>query len=484
MASEILLPQNVEAEAAVLGSLLIDPQAIWLVWDYLHADDFYREAHRLTFQAYCDLCDTGDVPDLIMLCDELGRTGKLEMVGGVAAVSGFANHVPASANIEHYAHIVERTAILRRLIDVAGKIATVAYNDADVETALSTADELLCGVSARHARRHGQWYYEALDAYMDDIQARIQAGTTGGILTGLPVLDTHCQGFQPGELIYVAGRPGSGKSALAITIAHTIAGALAAHGGSGMVEYVTLEMRATHQAKRLLSAVAGVDGRLLRGAFRTPDGQFAASAYDHVRHVADEERYRLARRLHLADQPISMDKLRDLLARQVNEHDCRAAFVDYLSLIEPENARADTYQRITDMSRKLKQIALELNIPIICLLQLNRETERRMNKHPMLSDLRDSGSLEQDADMVFGIYRGRYYYPRYAVTDAKGGGHFGDLMELLVLKAREGVADNLTLPLRFEGEYTRVSPWPDDWAWKPYVKMRFTDDSAEGGATA
>lgn len=478
MATEILLPQNVEAEAAVLGSLLIDPQAYLLVSDILTPEDFYREAHRLIFQAYADLLDAGEVGDLITVVDELARSGKLEAVGGPAYVSSLANQVPTSANIEHYAHIVERTATLRRLIHAAGQIAAIAYNEPDADTAVTQAQELVAGVSKRVARKSGLWYYEAIDAYTDEVDARMRATHDTATYTGIPLVDSHTEGFLPGELVYIAGRPASGKSALIGSWLHNMAEALEVQGGPGMVEWITLEMRAAQQAKRTLSSLARVDGRLMRAAFRLPDGSFATSAYDAMRRKADDERMRLAKRIHLYDQPTTMSKIHDLLARQVSEHSLKVAVIDYLGLVEPENARADTYQRMSDMSRQLKQIALELGITVFCLLQMNRQAETRQNKRPMLSDLRDSGGLEQDADYVFGIYRGRYYYPRFAAKDAESNGHFSELMELLVLKAREGVADNITLPLRFQGEYTRVSAWPDVWGWEQYATI--SDDLGSG----
>ncbi len=464
------LPQNVEAEVGVLGSLLISPDALLLVRAFLRPEDFYREAHRVIYQAACDLADAGEACDLITLCDELTRRGQLEPVGGAALVSSLANGVPTSLNIAHYARIVERCATLRRLIHAAGQIAAVAYNEPDAETARDAAQALLNAVGTRRPLGSGQWYEQALDSYLDAVLSVAEHGGQVGVRTGDAHVDDHTQGFMPGELIYLAGRPGSGKSTVAATWAHSIAEACAVRGGPGMVEWVTLEMRATQQVKRLLSALASVDGRLMRAGFRNNEGQIAKDAYRHVRRVAADLKTRLRHRIHFSDQPITIGEIRDLLARQVNEHGCVSAVVDYLGLVEPENARADAYQRVSDMSRRLKQIALELDIPIFCLLQLNREPERRANKRPMMADLRDSGQLEADADWVLGLYRGRYYYPRYADEDARHGGHFGDLLEMGVLKARDGVADNVTVPMRFEGAYTRVSPWPA--TGRPYTVGR------------
>lgn len=482
MSEEILVPQNVEAEACVLGSLLIDPEALPMVSDFLSPDDFYRDAHRTIYQAYLDLWEEGVAADLVLLTDELSRRGKLDEVGGVAYVSSLGNQVPTSANIEHYGHIVERTAILRRLIGVAGKIAAIAYSEPDADVAVTEATRLISEVHPRVARRQGAWIEEAIDTYLDETLANMERGEAIGVRTGDSRIDDHCFGFLPGELIYIAGRPGSGKSTLAASWALEIAASCARRGGPGMVEWITLEMTATQQAKRLLSSLATVDGRLMRAGFRNSEGMIAASAYQRVKHAADEAKEFLAKRIHFTDQPIKISGIRDLLARRVYEHGCVAAFVDYLGLVEAENARQDMYQRMTDASQKLKQIALELNIPIFCLLQMNRQAESRQNKRPMLADLRDSGSLEQDGDWVFGIYRPAYYYPRTAERDASQGGHFRQLMELIVLKAREGVGGNVTIPLQFEGEYTRVSHWPEAWDWEQYARMTGSDDASEGGA--
>ncbi len=478
---EKLLPQNVEAEGVVLGSILISPTALPIVRAILRPEDFYVNAHRTIFAAALDLDTAGDEADVIALTDELARRGKLEEVGGASYVSSLANNVPTSRNAQQYARIVERTAVLRRLITAAGQIAAIAYNEPEASDALNEAQKLLNAVSTRRPLGRGLWMDETSDAFTDETLSAMERGEPPGVFTGDTRIDAHCGGFQPGELIYAAGRPGSGKSAVAASWAHHIAEHLAQRGGPGMVEWVTLEMRATQQFKRILSALTGVNGRVMRANFRGPDGQIAQAAYGQVRRTADDLKQRLARRIHFTDQPTTITDLRDLLTRQVNEHACVCAFVDYLSLLEPENAKQDTYQRVTDMSRKLKQIALELQIPIICLVQLNRETEKRLNKHPMLSDLRDSGGLEQDADWVLGIYRGGYYMPRFARQDAEAGGHFGQLMELIVLKAREGIA-NASIPVRFEGEYTRVSPWPQEWDWEQYARLHMTSDAAEGGA--
>src|SRR5215470_17406041 len=219
MAVEKLLPQNVEAEAGVLGSLLIDPEAVVQVADFLRAEDFYRETHRVIFQAVVDLYETGEPADLITLTDELARRGKLEEIGGVSYVSSLANQVPTSANVEHYARIVERTSILRRLIHAAGQIAAVAYNEPDAITALDQAEKLVFNVSQRYTRADLEHIRETLHGYLDKLdQLHERRGSIVGVATGFSDLDRMTGGLQKSDLIILAARPAVGKCLTAHTL--------------------------------------------------------------------------------------------------------------------------------------------------------------------------------------------------------------------------------------------------------------------------
>ena len=309
----------------------------------------------------------------------------------------------------------------------------------------------------------------------------MEQDTPIGLQYGLSALRKWLTGLLPGELLYIAGRPGNGKSALVATLAWQEAHRRAMEG-AGTVEYITLEMKAAQVTQRILAGFAELDTRIMRASFKRPDGTIDAAAWQAFRNTALDTRTRLYGRLRFWDTPIQPSEIRAQLERAVAERDCRVAFIDYIGLISPEmqgRARQDEYQRLTNISRELKQSALELNIPIVCLAQMNRQSEHRPNPRPMMADIRDSGGLEQDGDFILGIYRGAEYMPTRAELDEK----FNQLMELIVIKGRD-TAKNFTIPLRFEGPYTRVSDWPQEWDYKHYLTLTPTDDdrrTREGG---
>jgi len=467
--TEKMLPQNVEAEVAVLGSILIDPAALAEVAHILRPDDFYREAHRLIYCAALDIRANGGEPDLISIIDELGRRGQLEEIGGTSAVSSLGNAVPTSKSASQYARIVERCAVLRRLIHAAGEIAAVAYNDPDADEALEAAHILLTEAGLRHRGAESTDISDAIDAFLAEIDDSLDSGVVPGVLTGFADLDTHLLGIKPGELAYLCGRPGSGKSALAAAIAEYVA------RHTGRVEWVSLEMSHVQQVKRLITAWTSVNGRVLRGAFRRPDGTIWQEKLNEVRAAALAAKAALGGRLGLYDKPLTISQLRSHATRAAYTRGLSLLVVDYLGLLDGDDPRQSEYQRVSHISRALKQLALELHIPILCLVQMNRESEKRANKRPMLSDLRDSGGLEQDADFVLGVYRGAYYNAALAKIDPT----FRELCEVIVLKARDGQA-NVTVPLRFEAEYTRPSDWPQGWPWESYLKTDNGGNTQEG----
>lgn len=460
---EKLLPQSTEAEMAVLGSILIDPAALLDVLPILTPDDFYREAHRLIYAAACDLHALGKPGgNLVVLTDELERRGQLDDAGGVSYVSSLANQVPTSRHAVHYAQIVEQKATMRRLIDAAGQIAALAYNEPDAQEALATAQVILTTAILRQAGAGDSTdIADAIDEFLAEIDASIESGVVPGITTGFSALDAHLLGIKPGELVYLCGRPGSGKSAIAAAVAEHVARRY------GRVEWVSLEMSHLQQVKRLIASWASVNGRILRGAFRRPeDGTIMREKLADVRATALAAQAALRGKLGLYDKPLTISRLRQHAARIAHSHGLSLLVVDYLGLLETDDARTRDYERISKISRELKQLALELRIPILCLVQMNREAEKRSDKRPMLSDLRDSGGLEQDADVVLGVYRGAYYNAQLAELDPI----FKQLCEVIVLKARDGQA-NVTRPIRFEAEYTRPSDWPADWPWEGYLKL-------------
>jgi replicative DNA helicase len=260
MAVEKLLPQNLEAEAGVLGSLLIDPDATVQVADFLRPDDFYREAHRAIYQAVVDLYEAGQPADLITLTDELARRGRLDDIGGISYVSSLANQVPTSANVEYYAHIVERTAILRRLIHAAGQIAAVAYNEPDAASALDQAEKLIFNVSQRFTRDDLEPIRVTLQEYFDKLDhLHERRDSIVGVATGFSDLDKMTGGLQKSDLIILAARPSIGKTAMSLSLAHN-----AALRYGHTIAVFSLEMSKEQLVARLLSMDAGVDQQRLR----------------------------------------------------------------------------------------------------------------------------------------------------------------------------------------------------------------------------
>jgi replicative DNA helicase len=438
MAVEKLLPQNVEAEVGVLGSLLISPDAIVQVADFLHADDFYRESNRVIFQAALDLYETGEPADLITLTDELARRGKLDEVGGAAYVSSLANQVPTSLNIKQYARIVERTSILRRLIQAAGQIAAVAYNEPDADAALQESEQLLSGVSQRYARTDLEHIREALRDYINKLdQLHDHRGAIVGVASGFADLDRMTGGLQKSDLIILAARPSVGKTALALSLAHNSS---LRFGHS--VAIFSLEMSKEQLVQRLLSMDAGVDSQKLRTGYLSDDEWDRIS--DSVGKLSETN-------IYIDDTPgISLVEMRSKARRLMQDRGFDVLVVDYLQLMQGSTSSGTSrghenrVQEISEISRGLKGIARELNIPVLALSQLSRAVESRNDKKPVLSDLRESGSIEQDADIVMFIYRDEVYN---SDTDRK------NIADILVAKHRNGPIGQISL--YFQAAQTR-----------------------------
>lgn len=463
--TERLLPQNVEIERCVLGSILIDSMELHTVMQILRPSDFYREAHRLIYAAMVDMTHQRVPVDVMTLYDELARRGQLDEVGGISYVTSLPNMVPTSSRAAEYARIVEAKALQRRVIKAAADIASVAYQEPDSHELIETTNTILQTAILRHAVSDSTDIADAIDAFLAEIDQSIDEGVVPGITTGFRDLDKHLLGIKPGELVYLCGRPGSGKSAIAAAAAEYVART------HGRVEWVSLEMSHVQQVKRLIASWASVNGRVLRAAFRRPDGTIWEEKLAEVRALALAAREELRGKLGIYDHPLTMSQLRQHATRAAYSRGLDLLVVDYLGLVDGDDDRQSEYQRISQISRALKQLALDLKLPILCLVQMNRESEKRHNKRPVLSDLRDSGGLEQDADFVLGVYRGAYYNRKLAKLDPT----FAQLCEVIVLKARDGQS-NETIPLRFEAEYTRPSDWPEDWPWEVYLKSDADND--------
>lgn len=429
-----LPPHNLEAEQSMLGSLLIDRDAIIRVASSLKADDFYSSANGAIFQAIVDLYNKREPTDLVTLTDELNRRDRLNQIGGVAYLSSLLNVVPTSVHVEFYGKIVERTATLRRLISAGTSIVGIGYNeDGDVEDALDQAERTLFDVSQRRTTRDFVAISDVLDRFFDQIDYLQQnRGEVVGVGTGYTDLDKLTGGLQRSDLIIVAARPSVGKSSFALGIAH---GAALKHGKT--IGIFSLEMSAEQLVQRLLSMETGVDAHRLRL------GQIDDNDWDRISRAFG----RLGEAKIFMDDSsgVSIMDLRSKARRLQAEHGLDLLIIDYLQLMSGRRTE-NRVQEISEISRGLKGIARELNIPVVALSQLSRAVETRADHHPMLSDLRESGSIEQDADIVMFIYRDEIYNPD---TERKG------IAEIIIAKHRNGPVD--TINLRFFDRTARFS---------------------------
>ncbi len=419
-----LPPHNLEAEQSVLGSLLIDRDAIIKIASYVKPDDFYHGANGTIYQAILDLYNRREPTDFITLSDELTRRERLDQVGGIAYLSALLNAVPTAVHVEYYGKIVERTATLRRLIDAGAEIVTIGYRDGvDTEDALDAAERAIFDVSQRRSTKDFQSIAEVLDRFFDQIDYMQQhRGDVVGVATGYTDLDQLTGGLQKSDLIIIAARPSVGKTAFALGMAY---GAAVQHGKT--VGIFSLEMSAEQLVQRLLSTETGVDSHRLR-----------------LGQIDDNEWDRISRAFgRLAEANIYIDdtagagvmELRSKARRLQAEHGVDLIVVDYLQLMSGRRSE-NRVQEISEISRSLKGLARELNVPVVALSQLSRAVESRADHRPMLSDLRESGSIEQDADIVMFIYRDEVYDPE---TERKG------IAEIIVAKHRNGPVGSINL---------------------------------------
>lgn len=413
-----LQPHNVEAEEAVLGSLLIDPDAIIRIATFLQPDDFFVERHGWVYEAVRDLHERREPADLVTLTDELERREQLDEVGGSAYLTGLINATPTSIHVEYYARIVERTAVLRRLIGAAGEIARLAYQDTeDAAEVVDRAEEIIFGVASRQVDRDLRPIYRVLDKFMDRIEyLREHQGEIIGIPTGLSDLDKLLGGLQRSDMVVMAGRPGMGKTSLALSIALQ-----AARRHQKRIALFSLEMSDEQLVQRLVSAETGIDSQRIRlGDIKEDEWATFLQATNLLSNT----------HIFIDDTPaISALELRTKARRLHAEHGLDLLIVDYLQLMRGDNRSENRQQEISFISRSIKALARELNIPILALSQLSRQVESRHDKRPMLSDLRESGSIEQDADVVLFIYRDDVYNP-----DTE----FPNIAEIIVSKHRSG----------------------------------------------
>lgn len=422
--AERLPPHNIEAEQSVLGALMIDRDAIIRVASYVKADDFYISSNSKIYQAILDLYNRREPTDLVTLSDELERREGLETVGGIGYLASLLGSVPTAVHVEYYGRIVERTATLRRLIDAGTNIVGIGFRDSvDTDEALDSAEQALFAVSQNRATKDFQSIADVLDQYFDQIDYLQQnRGSVVGIPTGFVDLDRLTGGLQRSDLIIVAARPSMGKSALSLGIAY---GAAVRHGRT--VGIFSLEMSAEQLVQRLLSTETGVDSHRLRlGMISDDEWNSISSAFGKLAEA----------QIYIDDgASASIMDIRSKARRLQAEHGLDLLIIDYLQLMTGRRSE-NRVQEVSDISRGLKQLARELNVPVIAAAQLSRAVEQRADHRPMLSDLRESGSIEQDADIVMFIHR----EDKYDENSEKKG-----IVELIVAKHRNGPVESVNL---------------------------------------
>jgi replicative DNA helicase len=428
-------PQNLEAESSVLGGVLLENDAINVVLEVLRPEDFYRESHRKIFRAMIELLDRNEPVDLITLSDFLKGRNELEAIGGTSYLAALADFVPTAANISYYARIVREKAILRSLIGAATEIATRGYEEqGNVEEFLDTAEKVIFDISEKKIKAS---FVSVGDMIKDTLKTVEKLYERKEMVTGVPTgyedLDKLTAGLQAADLIIVAGRPGMGKTAFALNIATN-----AAYAGVGAAVF-SLEMAKEQLVLRMLCSEARVNSSKVRsGYLGERDFPQLAKAAGRL-HEAP---------IYIDDTPaISVLELRAKARRLVRDRSKKIGLivVDYLQLMRGMGAANNREQEISEISRSLKALAKELNVPVMALSQLNRRVEDRGDRRPMMSDLRESGAIEQDADVIMFIYRDEVYNKS---DESKKG-----LAEVIVAKQRNGPID--TINLTFLSEFTR-----------------------------
>ena len=434
-------PQNIEAEQAVLGAMLLEREAIAKVMEKLRSEDFYREAHKVIFNAMLELYNRNEAVDLVTVTEVLKKNGKLEDVGGIAYVTSLANAVPTAANVVYHAGIVEEKSILRQLVRSATEIAELGYEGSeDVSDIIDSAEKKILDISNR---KKDTDFVPINNIVMDSFKDLEALMNNKNGLTGLPTgfvdFDNLTSGLHGSDFIILAARPSMGKTALSLNIVQNVAirSGRQTDGKPKVVAFFSLEMSKEQLVQRMLCAEANIDSQRLRiGELRDED-------WMQLIQTADA--------LSAAQIYITAMEMRSRARRLKAEHGLDLIVVDYLQLMQgsgKRNLSGDRQQEVSEISRSLKALARELNVPIIALSQLSRSVESRQVKRPMLSDLRESGSLEQDADIVMFLYREDYYNPE---TENK------NITELIVAKHRNGPVG--TINLFFHKQFTKFVSW-------------------------
>jgi replicative DNA helicase len=435
------IPHSREAEEAVVGAVLINPEAYYDVAQFLSADDFYIHRHKFIWEAFTRLHEQRIPLDLLTLSEELDRVGQLTDIGGSAYLTSLINQVPSSLNAESYGRIVEGHAIRRKMIDAANKIASLAYNEENiVDTVMDEAEKAVFNVSERRLKHDLQPISAVLSDYydrIDDLAKRPEEVV--GVPTGFIDLDRILTGLQPSDLLIIAGRPGQGKTGFLLSVAKN-----AAMTHKKKVAIFSLEMSNEQVVQRLIAQETGIDSQRLRTGKLTEQEW---PLFTHAIEVFSDTK------IYLDDTPaITPMQLRTKCRRLHMEFGIDLIIVDYLQLMGGDTRNDNRVQEVSYISRNLKILARELNVPVLTAAQLSRAVEQRQDKRPVLSDLRESGSLEQDADIVMFIYRADQYEKD---SDKQ------NVAEIMIAKHRNGPVGSVELIFRsalakFENAATKV----------------------------
>ena len=429
-------PQSLEAEQSVLGSMLIDKEVVPVVMEILKPEDFYRPDHKEIYDVIIELFDRAQPIDLITVSERLKLHGKLELVGGLEYLTNIATEVPTTANVKHYSKIVEEKALLRKLIKASSDIVDLGYNASEEVTyILDKAEQNIFDILQK---RSSQGFVPIKDVLVDTFNKLEELYNNSGTITGIPTgfadLDFKTSGLHNSDLILVAARPAMGKTAFALNLAQN-----AAVHSNVPVAVFSLEMSREQLVNRMLCSEAMVDSnRMKTGKLEDNDWQKVAKALGPLSEAP----------IFIDDTPgVSITEIRAKCRRLKLEHNLGLVIIDYLQLMQGSRSKSENRQQeISEISRSLKILAKEINVPVITLSQLSRAPEARTDHRPILSDLRESGAIEQDADIVMFLYRDDYYNPE---TEKK------NIAEVILAKHRNGSTG--TVELVWLGQYTKFA---------------------------
>jgi replicative DNA helicase len=427
-------PHNLDAEESVLGAMLESRDAISAVVEILRPEDFYKPAHARVYEVICDVYARSQPADAITVAEELGRRGLLDQIGGKPYIHGLLEAYPTASSAAHYARIVDEHAILRRLVEAGNKVQELGFSiPEDIGEAVDDAEQTIYEVGDRRLRSELQQIKPLLSQTMENLEVLMNGQGTTGLASGFGDLDDKTLGFQPTQLVIVAARPSMGKSSLLGDFALNAAVRL-----HQPVIMFSLEMSAPELTQRFLASEARVDSqKMRRGTLAEQDWTKMSAALGRLSEAP----------LYIDDSAnITLMEMRAKCRRLKARHGLGLVIIDYLQLMQSPRRSENRQQEVSEISRGLKILAKELEVPVMCASQLNRAVEARHDKRPFLGDLRESGSIEQDADLVIFIYRDEVYNPD---SEARGEA------ELIIAKHRNGPTG--TVRLAFMNQYTKFA---------------------------